>query len=173
MAISAELQDVYLNNPANIYFFEAIDLDHQVLAAALHYTNSSKSFVGLVDNAGSATNQYTPLPFSITLPEKNTEGNQSLNISMSNVTTRLVAYINSMASAPQSPIQLTYRVYLSTQKNVSDEYLNQLTPPWKYEVSSVSLTQDAIIMSATKLNTHNRSFPRVRYTRTAFPGLAR
>jgi hypothetical protein len=173
MAISAELQDVYLNNPHGIYFMEAIDIDHAILDTTLRYTNASKAFEGLIDNSGTAAALYTPLPFTIVLPDKDTDGTQSLDISLSNVTTTLVAYITSITSAPQSAIELTYRIFLSTQKDGNDAHINQLDPPWRYEVSSASLTQDAVVMSATKLNTHNRSFPRVRYTRTDFPGLAR
>ncbi|MEE4661485.1 MAG: DUF1833 family protein [Halieaceae bacterium] len=173
MAISAALADVYLGNPHGVYFIEAIDIEHAALTSALHYTNASFGVTGLLDNALLDTASYIPLPFTATLPEKNTDGNQSLDLSISNVTAELVGYIDQMAAAPQSPITLTYRVFLSSQVSASGHYLNQLTPPWRYEVSSVALTATEALMSATKVNIHNRLFPRVRYTRTSFPGLAR
>lgn len=173
MTISSELADVYLGNPDGIYFIEAIDLSHTALASDLHYTNASFRLRARLDNSLPEAATYAPLPFNATLPSKNTDGNQSLELSVSNVTAALVAAIDTMASAPESPISLSYRVFLSTQKDSSGHYLNQLTPPWRYEVSAVSLTAESATMSATKINTHNRSFPRVRYTRTRFPGLAR
>lgn len=173
MAISQELADVYLGNPYNVYYFEAIDIAHTALTSDLHYTNNSFHLTGLLDNTTGESAQFSPLPFSAVLPEKNTEGNQSLGLSVSNVTTDLIDYIEQMAAAPQSPMELTYRVFLSTQKNASGAYMNQLVPAWRFEVSDVIAREQQITMSATKLNTHNRSFPRVRYTRITFPGLSR
>jgi hypothetical protein len=173
MPISTELADVYMNNPHGIYFIEAIDIEHSALTDPLHYTNASKAITGLLDNAGEDFVQYDPLPFNAKLPDKNTDGTQSLELSISNITTALVQYINIMATAPQEPMRLSYRVFLSTQVSLAGHHLNQLVPPWRYEVSSVSLTAQAVVMSATKVNIHNRSFPRVRYKRTTFPGLAR
>jgi len=173
MAISNELADLYMNNKSGVYFFEAIDIQHAALDGPLHYTNWSTAVNGLVDNAGSAFNAYISMPFTAVLPEKNTDGNQSLELSISNVTTALVAYINIMTAAPQSPIDITYRVFLTGQVDGSGNYLNQMNPPWYYEASAVSVTADSVVLSATKLNTHNRSFPRKRYTQVDFPGLAR
>lgn len=173
MPISAELADVYLGNPHGIYYFEAIDIEHDALASALHYTNTSFEFTALLDNQLPDTATFTPLPFDATLPSKNTEGNQSLELSMSNVTAELIDSIRTMTSAPQSPMRLTYRVFLTTQVDGNGHYLNQLDPPWRYEVSQIPVTARELVMSATKINTHNRSFPRERYTRLRFPGLAR
>lgn len=173
MAISQELADVYLNNVSGVYLIEAIDIQHAALLSPLYYTNWSKAITGLLDNAEPGSRQFDPLPFTAVLPEKNTDGNQALELSVSNITTSLVQYINIMSAAPQSPITLTYRVFLTTEVNGSGHHINQLTPPWRYEVSSVALTAQEVQMSATKVNIHNRSFPRVRYKRTTFPGLAR
>lgn len=173
MPISQELADVYLGNPSGIYFIEAIDISHVALASSLHYTNNSFEITGLLDNALPDTAKFSPLPFDATLPEKNTEGNQTLDLSVSNITAELIDYITQVTNAPQSPMQLIYRIYLTTQVNAGGAYLNQLIPPWRYDVSSVSVTAQAVQMSATRLNIHNKSFPRVRYTRLTFPGLAR
>jgi hypothetical protein len=173
MAISAELIDVYTGNPDGIYYFSAIDLRHAALSVDLHYTNASFEVTGLLDNDIGDSAIYAPLPFDHTFPAKNTDGNQSLDLSFSNVTAELIRYIELMTDAPQDSMELTFRVFLSSQTNGFGHYINQLIPPWRYEVSSVSATADAVTMSATKLNTHNRVFPRVRYTAVGFPGLVR
>lgn len=173
MPISQELADVYLGNPDGVYFIEAIDLAHSALASTLHYTNSSFGITGLLDNAQPEHASFLPLPFDAKLPNKNTGGNQSLELSVSNISTTLVQHIVRMTEAPQESIQLAYRVFLSTQVDPAGHHINQLVPAWRYEVSSVVVTGDAVQMSATKVNIHNRSFPRVRYTRITFPGLSR
>lgn len=173
MAISTELADVYLGNPHGVHFIEAIDLAHPALPFDLHFTNYTFSIPGLVDNLGTAFNTYVAVPFIITQPSKTTAGNQALELSFSNVNQQLVSYVNTMAEAPQDSITLTFRVFLTTQVDAAGSHINQLNPPWTFEVSSVGMNAQAAIMQATKLNTHNRSFPRVRYRRDNFPGLAR
>jgi len=173
MAISAELADHYIGNVHGIYYFEAIDISHPLIPSDLHYTNASFQLEGLLDNTGSATAIYLPLPFTANIPEKNTEGNQSLDLSFSNVSAELVPFVDAMIGGPQQAMSLTYRVFLSSQTNGSGHYLNQLVPAWKFEVSSATFVEDVVTMSATKLDIHNRVFPRVRYTRLAFPGLDR
>jgi hypothetical protein len=173
MAISPDLAARYLGNPDQLYDIEAISLSHPALAEDLHYTNASFPIIGLLDNALPGTAEFRPLPFSTTMPSKNTEGSQSLQFSVSNVTAELVAAIAIIESAPQSPLTLLYRVYMSTQKNVDGAYINQRTPPWRFEVSNIATTAEAATFSATKINIHNRSYPRARYTRTRFPALDR
>lgn len=173
MAISPALADVYLTNPDGIYFIEAIDIAHPALANTLHFTNASFDVVGLLDNAKGGSATFKSLPFAAVLPEKNTQGNQQLQLSVSNITNELIDDILLMTDAPQQSATLEYRVFLTTQKDGSGAHINQLTVPWRYEISSVNVTAEAVTMSATKINTHNKSFPRIRYRRTTFPGLSR
>lgn len=173
MTISADLADTYMGNPHGIYYFEALEFSHPALTDDLYYTNRSFAIEGFLDNAVPNSNRlFRPIPFDVLKPEKNAEGNQVLEISFSNITAELISVLDIVSSAPQASMTVAYRVFLSSQVDGNGVHFNQLTPPWRYEISAVPVDANAVVMQGTKVNLYNRTFPRIRYRRDTFPALA-
>lgn len=171
MAISAALQEVYGANPDGVYYIQALSITHSALTAPLHFTNWSQEFTGHIEDSGTA--RFKRMPFELQWPTKDTEGTQSVGISISNATRGLMQAIRQMTDQPSESAVFHVRVYLTSQTDVNGVYIQQLDPAMQYEVAAISVEQTRCTMSATKLNSHNRQFPRMVYRPDLFPGLSR
>ena len=167
MAISQALADIFNANPSGFYYSEVISINHSALSVPLVMTNSSVQFRASVDGV---TRVVVPTPFDIKLPDKDTSGNQSMNITMSNHEQNIINCIELMAQQPYEPAICTYNVYINTASSTG--VLNpEYTPSPRYDITSFSVTGSTIVAVATKTNLHNRRWPKRVYTPTLFPGL--
>lgn len=169
MAISKQLADIYRANPSGSYYIEALSIYHTALVGPIHATNASVGFSAKVD--GAAKSDFISLPFSCKLPDKDTSGSQAMSIAFSNVEQDLVLDIEKMSSQPYQPAICVYRVFINGAVDVDGDHIQQLNPAWRYSISTFKVMNKSIVASATKVNLHNSSWPKVLYQPNTFPGL--
>jgi len=169
MTISAALARIYTVAPTGAYYMEALSIYHSALKAPLHMTNAS---LGFDANVGGHNHAYMEsLPFSLKLPTKDTSGSQQLAIAFSNVEQDLISDVEAMAAQPYEPAVCLYRVYIRGQIDGEQHHIQQLNPPWRYDINAFVVTGDTITAAAQKSNMHNSGFPKVVYNATNYPGL--
>ena len=168
MAISAALAKVYSTAPSRRYYIEALSIYHSALPKTLHITNQTASFQGRI---GTGDETFESIPFEIQQPTKDTSGSQAMNIIISNVEQGIIEDFSHMASQPYEAAVVRYRVFISDILNASGALEQQLKPAWRYDISEFIVNESAIVFVASKTNLHNRSWPKLNYTTTEFPGL--
>lgn len=166
MALDPALVEVYSSARSDRFYVEALSIYHEALPKPVHITNWPEDFTGAVE--GGNTADFISVPFSIRLPAKDTEGSQSLDIVMSNADQSLMDEVELMSMAPFTAARCFYRVYLSDSFGVQ-----RLDPAMTFDIIAFSARRDSITASATMVNMHNRSFPRVLYNKSLFQGLDR
>lgn len=174
MAITPELERLYLMNPVNAYYVEALSIYHEALNAPLHITNASALFQGNIDNDGTAeVVDFHPIPFVIQLPAKDTTGSQQLGVSISNVERRMAYDVEKIVTMPYKEARMFYRVFIYEDTPPTAPLDEQMTPAPQYDITSIAMDSKALTFTAHKRNMHNRRFPRTLYTAELFPGLDR
>jgi hypothetical protein len=168
MTISVALQRIYNTAPDGAYYMEGISLYHSALSAPLHMTNNPVQFNGKADGIAAV---FTSIPFSVTLPAKDTTGAQSLNLTFSNVQQRLVDDVARMGSKPYEPVICKYRIFIAGSVDAAGDHTEEMTPPLRLDISTFIVTEATIVAAAQKVNMHNKSFPQVRYNPTFYPGI--
>lgn len=167
MAISDQLKRVYASAPTDDFYVETLSLAHPAFEDGIRYlTNHNGGWVGNLETGGAVAYQY--LPFIAAPPASADQAAINLQVAIDNADRNLMSELENLSLFPSEPIQVVYRVYLS-----SDSTTLQNNPPLKLDVSSVRATKDVISFSATMTNLRNRPFPSKLYTTETFPGLER
>ena len=169
--ISPELQRIYAVAPVDAFYMEAISMSHSALPEDLHMTNMEFGFSGDIGTGTPA--DFIATPFSLTLPNKDTTGSQQLQITLSNVEQDIINDVERMARRPYEPVIFHYRVYIHNELNTAGNHKQQLNPAWRMEISAFNITQSAITCVASRVNSHNKPWPRLLYTPDNFPGIAK
>jgi uncharacterized protein DUF1833 len=109
----------------------------------------------------------TPVAFQVDLPDAGTDGRQDMSIAMDNVGAEMWNALELAQAAPEFPITVTWRAYLS--KNLGEVQ----AVPVVLTVTNVSATSLAINLTASRTDIINRKWPRVFYRAERWPGLVR
>lgn len=170
MAISQALQDIYAANPTGAYYFEVVEIEHSALSAPLVMTNASvEANVRVNVNAARAI----PVPFTVVLPAKDTTGTQSFNLVISNREQEILHNFEQMAVRPEEAAIMRYNVFIRGVVSPSGVHQPQYNPAPRYDITAFNVDENSITAIATKVNLHNKRWPRVTYTPSLFPGLDR
>lgn len=165
--ISPELQKIYAGSEAN-RVLETVQLQHAQFAQDYYFVNDVEQWRFTVsDVPPSFLQEFTPMPFQILLPEKNTTGRQELQINLCNIGRELVDEIEATLLTPDA-ILLTYRLYL----DIADSQ-EQNNPPLKLNINAIALDNYSVTATATRFDVLNQGFPTRLYTLDEFPGLRR
>jgi hypothetical protein len=166
--ISIALQKIYNTAPDGAYYVEGVSMYHSALTKPLHLTNNPVQFGGKADGLPVI---FVSIPFTITLPAKDTTGAQTMNIAFSNVQQRLVDDIARMGSKPYEPVVCKYRIFIIGSLDADGDHDEQMTPPLRLDISNFVVSENTIVAAAKKVNMHNKPFPQVRYNPTFYPGI--
>ncbi len=168
MPISDELKAVYGSVQTYRYFVECLSLHHSGFDGGVeHITNQVGGWVGDLET-GETGVEFHYVPFFVIPPKEEEQSAINLQVAIDNVSRVLMDELENVATRPDIPIILRYRVYLSDDPNTV-----QNAPPLKLDVASVKATQQAITFVATMGNYRRLPFPKQLYDTELFPGLAR
>lgn len=166
MAISDELRHVYASAPSGSRYVETLELAHSAFPQTFYINNAQQ--VWNFQIASGVTIVFNPVPFKIILPTIDGKGQQDLQIAVDNVGRDAMDALELAAAQPLENIHVCVRIYL----NVANS-LPQNEPPLRLSLSEIEVTKEAIIGTATRADTLNRSFPSYIYRTDNFPGLDR
>lgn len=163
MPLSQNLIKVYASAPVDLFYVEALSITHSALKSPINITNWLASFSGQTE---SASETFVPMPFSVKLPSKDTNGSQKLDITISNANQSIIQEIEWMSTMPYESAVCRYRVYLS-----NDFTVQQINPAMTFDITSFTVSRNYVTCTASKVNTHNQAFPKLLYNIQNFPGL--
>lgn len=164
MTLSPELIRIYASGGPDDFFYECLSLSHPNFTATWHITNSVKPLNAVLEDGVTAV-VFQPYPFAISLAGTGEDGNQDIEISISNVSRTPIDEIERAAEDPTQRIEFTYRVYIDTDTSKPATVIDGLS------ISQISITENRIITRASPSDLVNRVFPSRLYTITLFPGL--
>ena len=152
------LATVYASAPADEVVIPTIEL------TSAGWTEPVRVCMGYEDIT-TDVGTFTATAMEVALPERNTQGYQSLRFAIANVSGQAQRLIDD-ADETGDPIELIYRVYLASDLTAPAEQ------PKRFLVREVTFNnQGAVQVSAAYKDLINRAWPRVRYTADFAPGL--
>lgn len=166
MTISAALKRVYASAPTNVRYVETLSFSHSQFANAHYFTNDLRDWTFNLETGASQV--FTSIPFKLQLPNNDKNGNQDLQIVISNIGAVMMSELEAANSLPTEPIVCTFRVYLNTTGSSP-----QNTPVLQMTITDVEAKKDTISAVARRADILNKPFPSESYTFDKFPGLNR
>jgi len=116
---------------------------------------------------GGATVTFVALAFDLSLPPIDTAPVPEITVTLDNVSREIIRHLDA-AVATQDKIEITYRPFLSTDKEGP-----QMDPPITLVLTEVEANALQVTGRARMLDVGNKAFPSETYTAKRFPGLAR
>lgn len=162
MTISAELQERY-KSEVDVDWVDAIVIEHPKIST-IYICNYTEAITANFDGASV---QFLPIPFKVSLPNKETTGRQDFSIAISNVFNQGKVIMDAAIEDPKSPIKLYYTVYILG--NAEPQY----DPPIELSLTDITLNESVLTGTATRSDIINLKFPRQVYRPEAWPGLVR
>ena len=167
MAISEELKKVYATAPVDNFYIETLSLEHPIFPNGVRYlTNNNGGWIGNLETGAGVVYEFAP--FVAIPPAAEDEAALTLQVGLDNSGRQLMDQLETMAQTPSQPIEVVYRVYLT-----SDPGTLQNNPPLRLWVAAVVATQDIVSFSASTTNLRNTPFPSKLYNIDLYPGLER
>ena len=161
------LAKVYVNAPIEEIIVHTVELSHPQFSKTHRLVAYPEDLTCNIALTGSDRHVFTSYPFRISLPANDGTGQQSLTVAFANATRELSYELERAAKDPLSIIQLVYRVYL-----LSDLDTMQASPI-RMSISAVSMTNESINATASRIDLLNKPFPNTVYRNDLFPGLVR
>ena len=165
MPISAALQAVYASAPVNQRYVETLSFTHSRFSQAYYMTSDNQQWQFLLETGQLVT--FLPVPFRVTLPTVDGQGNQDMGLTIANIGRDLVDPIEAAIAVPSEPIRCTYRVYLDAPSS------SPQNTPMALALTGVQVNRDVVSATATRSDVLNKAFPSNFYTVVQFPGLRR
>ena len=153
------LKENYVSS-GNDIILHTLQLNHTTFSSAYYIVQNNEDFVANLENGGPLTT-FQKYSFTIDGPSKNSQGNQYININIDAVNTTLVNMLeNTSLDENNNPIELIYRIYLSSDTTTPQAY------PTKLYLKNVSVDNYSISGQAVFLNLNNAKFPNAKYDNT-------
>ena len=162
MTLSASMASRYTSE-VDVDWWEALVISHPT-GGTYYLTNAHTAQQGTLDGA---TRTFQPIPFEVTLPTLDGEGQQDLEVRVCNIGEEMWNALQKVKQRPEVPITCQVTVYI--QGNLSPQY----DPPWKLTLSDVTLTREILSGTATRSDVFNLRIPREIYRGDNFPALVR
>lgn len=163
MPISAALASIYSFSDQSSEIWEALVLSHSTWGhfyIGTYHEPVSATFDG-------ATQTFQPYPFEIVMPTRDGNGQQDLSIAIANVGNLVYETLDKAIAVPTEHIRARYTVY------ILGNTAPQIDPAYELTLTNVTAKELTVTGTATRYNVHSLAFPGVRYTPSAFPGIAR
>jgi hypothetical protein len=161
------LSKVYVDPTPNDIIVHTVELSHPQFTQTYRLCSYPENLTCNVALNGMDMQTFTAYPFRLTLPANDASGQQSLVIAFANATRELSYELERAAKDPLSVIQIVYRVYL-----LADLVTMQATPI-RLAINAVSMTNESINATASRIDLLNKPFPNAVYRNDLFPGLVR
>lgn len=158
MTLSQELKETYASvGPARV--LETLELNHPTFASSFKIVRDHVQLIAGLENGG-PTVTFEPFSFNVVQPKKSTQGTQSLQITIDNVSREIIQLIEDTQDGSGVPINVVYRIYLSTE---TDEPQND--PPLQFTFTNISVNKTQVSGVANRSEVINRKFPSIVYDR--------
>lgn len=163
--ISAGLQSLYAGN-TTFRALETLQIYHPSwFGGSFWLVNDSVNWTFQLEGGGSQA--FIAFPFELTLPQRDTSGNQELGITLCNIGKELMPWIEAAINNPV-PIEVYLRIYIDITNSQP-----QNDPPLHLSISELSVTKETVTGTASRYDVVNSPFPSRIYTVREFPGLDR
>ena len=166
MPISKELQEVYASAPNDVRYVETLEITHSRFTQKYFFTNDLHKWRFMLEDGTLQT--FEPVPFEVTMPAKDTGGNQDLQIGLCNVGEEMMDALELANQKPSENIRCVFRLFLDIPNS-----RQQNNPGMELFITDVAVNLQTISAVATRFDVLNRLFPNKIYTTTDFPGLRR
>ncbi len=166
MPISDALKRVYASAPADRRYIETLSFSHSRFTQSYYFVNDLRDWTFSLETAQLQT--FQRFPFRIVLPTQDRQGNQDLQIAVSNVGRELMDEIRAANEDPSEPIACVLRIYLDLPGTTPEN-----NPPLSLTITDVEASRETVTAVARRADILNRPFPRRVYRIDEFPGLER
>lgn len=175
--LSDAIKEAYASAPAGQIIFHTLEFRHSSLvdeesgeAFAIRLVNNTSNITAAIE-IGAPLDEgefvvFEAMAFSTKEPSINTEAMPTLTLTIDNVTSYLLPYIDDV-SLSSEPLDVTHRSYLSTDLSVP------ATLPYHMKVRSIDAGVLEVNVEAANENIGNRSFPAELFTAQNYPSLAK
>jgi len=162
MTLSAAMQARYTSE-VDVDFWDALIISHP--AAGTSYLTNAQSPQRGTFNGGTRT--FVPIPFEVTLPTLDGEGQQDLQVVICNIGEEMYEALDKIKQQPEQPIVCEFTQY------IEGDLAPQFDPPFHLHLSDIELTREVFRGTATRSDIFNQRFPRQLYRGDMFPALVR
>lgn len=169
-AISVALAEAYASAPVDEVILHTIELHHPVFAVPIRVVRDRVALDARLEasaprDAGEVVT-FVAYAFDLTPPEQTTAGSPQCVLEIDNVSREILTQLR-LAIRETEPVQVIYRAYLD--HTAADGPEND--PPLRMELKQVSATPLRIRATAGFPDLLSRSWPRLVYDVSKFPGL--
>ena len=175
--LSQALREAYAAAPADVVILHTLELRHPSFVdendhpTAIRVVRDNSDLTARLEASAplnpSQMVTFVAMGFDLELPSVDTAPVPEITITLDNVSREIVKHLDGAAES-QSPIEVTYRPYLST-----DLEGPQMDPPITLVLTEVSADVFRVTGRARMLDVGNKAFPSQTYSAVNFPGLAR
>jgi len=164
------LRTAWASAPNAEQILHTLELSHPRFSKVHYLTSNNVAFKATLESG--TVVEFLPLPFAVKLPASDAQGAQLLDITIANAGADMVSEIEASSTAPDSRIEVVYRVYLR-----SDTTAPQMEP-LRLSLDKLTMTNEAISGTAGRSDMLNFQFPSIVYQAGGegpyfFPGLDR
>lgn len=177
MSLEQALKEAYASAPTDSVIFDTLEVRHPAFVDDAGQPTAIRTVIGYEDITAKLENdaplhageyvEFIAGAFRFKLPGFEEGKVPQLQISIDGVSREVVGHIETAITA-STPIEVTYRPYLST-----DLSKPQMSPPITMELAKVSVSGATVSGIASLSDVHNRAFPFEKYMASRFPGLVR
>ncbi len=157
MVLSEQLKEVYSSGGPSI-ILETLELNHHTFPNVLRIVRDHIDHDLGLENSG-PTVTFTSKSFSVVPPKKTEKGIQTLQIQIDNVDKVMIDLMEATQDGTNTPIDVIYRVYLSTNKTEPQD------DPIALSLFNITVSNDRAIGTARRDDIINRKFPSIVYDR--------
>lgn len=160
MTLSTDLKKLYASGGTNV-ILHTLAFNHSTWTTPFYIVRDWQDFTGNIENSGPSV-LFKRFAFSVTGPNKDSNGTQMLNIQVDSVSQELINLLETaVVDTNNVPIEVTYRVYID-----SDTSGPQIDPPLKLYVRNIKADNLKVTAQAELINLVNKKFPSVVYGNT-------
>jgi hypothetical protein len=165
ITFSDAYKEALLYAPSDVVILETISVEHPDMAS-IYLVKDYLSFEAYLEDLVTLV-EFLPGSFSVKAPTKGSSGVPDISFSIGNTDRQVTDYLESVKLS-DSPTELVYRIYLSTDPSGPVE-----TPPLRFQIQDVVVGRLQVSGRAVYArDLKNTLVPKERYTSTRFPGLA-
>lgn len=164
------LEKAYASNASAI--IDTLDIRYAGATDAIRLVRGNREFYGRV--IGTAR-KFEAAAFEFALPEKSTDGQQNLNIAISNVNrlaySKLAAAVNRLRREKEQKAIVIYRTFLQAKNTLVQNSLIDPAQSFTFTIVNASSNQAQVNITASYTPIADIAFPRKRYFIDQYPGL--
>jgi Domain of unknown function (DUF1833) len=168
-ALTQAIKEAYASAPAAEMVLHTLELRHPAFDAPIRVVRDRVDLTARLEaNAAANAGQmvlFKAMSFDFKLPDVTTNGQPEIEVSLDNVTSILMPYID-QAAQTNDLMLLTYRPYL-----LSDLSGPQMVPPLTLTLKNIRCDLMRVSATAGFPELALRKFPSEIYTQTRFAGL--